>query len=147
MVGARGRRVKAVFALLVLAGCFWRSYGRLALVHVDVLVAEARKGVDLVANGRLSAESMPELTYPLERAEAFARAATARSRGAPPPSLAAFAQLLLRYREFLDALDRVRRDTRGDAARTALAPQLAAVEAAGDAVRSALRAEGRLKND
>src|SRR5205814_6177892 len=67
MVGGGGVRVKAAFALVLLAGCFWRTYGRLAATHVDLLVAMARKGTDLVASGRLSAESMPELTYPLER--------------------------------------------------------------------------------
>src|SRR6185369_3462186 len=109
MVGAQGRRVKAAFALLLLAGCFWRSYGRLAAVHVDVLVAMARKGVDLVANARMSAETMPELIYPLERAEAFARTATARSPETRPPSLVAFGELLAQYRQFLDALDQARR--------------------------------------
>jgi hypothetical protein len=87
---------------------------------------------------------MPELTYPLERAAAFARAAAARSRDAPPPSLRAFDALLARYRAFVDTLDRVRRAERGEEARAALAPSLAAVEAAGEAVRAALRAEGRL---
>jgi hypothetical protein len=144
MVGGGGSRVKAALALVVVAGCFWRSYGRLAATHVDLLTAMARKGADLVASGRLTAESMPELTYPLERAEAFARAARARSRGAPPPSLEAFDTLLARYRAFVDALDRVRREKSGDDARAALAPPLAAVEQTGDTVRAALRAEGRL---
>ena len=144
MVGAQGRRVKAALALLLLAGCFWRSYGRLAAVHVDVLVAMARKGVDLVANGRMSAESMPELTYPLERAEAFARTATARSPETRPSSLVAFGELLAQYRQFLDALDQARRTARGEEARTVLGPSLAAVEAAGQAVRTALRTEHRL---
>ena len=144
MVGAQGRRVKAALALLLLAGCFWRSYGRLAAVHVDVLVAMARKGVDLVANGRMSAETMPELIYPLERAEAFARTATARSPAPPPPSLVAFGELLAQYRQFLDALDQARRTAHGEQARTVLGPSLAAVESAGEAVRGALRAERRL---
>lgn len=103
----------------------------------------ARKGVDLVASGRLTAESMPELTYPLERAQAFAADAHARSHGAPPASLVAFDALVGRYREFVDALDRVRRTTSGDAARGALAEPVGRVEAAAEAVRSALVAEGR----
>ena len=66
MVGGDGRRVKAVATLALLAtACAGRSYGRLAATHVDLLTAVARKGVDLVASGRLTAESMPELTYPL----------------------------------------------------------------------------------
>ena len=101
----------------------------------------ARKGADLVASGRLTAETMPELTYPLERAQAFVREARSRSAGAPPPSLDALDVLVARYRDFVDALDRVRRDTRGDAARAALAGPLAAVEEAADGVRAALRAE------
>ena len=107
----------------------------------------ARKGTDLVASGRLTAESMPELTYPLERAEAFAREAdqrTAQRNGFRPPSLDAFDDLVARYREFLVALDRVRRERSGEAARAALAQPLAAVEAAAESVRVALRSERRL---
>lgn len=108
-----------------------------------MLVGVARKGADLVAGGRLTAESLPELTYPLERAQAFAREAARRSGDAPPRSLAAFEELVGRYRTFVDTLDRVRRETTGVAARAALAEPLAAVERAGEAVREALRAEGR----
>ena len=104
----------------------------------------ARKHTDLVASGRLTAESMPELTYPLERAEAFAREARARSGGAPPASLEALDALCGRYRAFVDALDRVRRERSGETARAALAEPLAAVEAAAETVRVALRAERRL---
>ena len=104
----------------------------------------ARKGTDLVASGRFTAESMPELTYPLERAQAFARAARTRSAGAAPASLDALDALCARYRAFVDALDRVRRERSGEAARAALAGPLAAVEAAAESVRVALRAERRL---
>jgi len=104
----------------------------------------ARKGADLVASGRLTAESMPELTYPLERAEAFAHEARTRSGGAAPASLDALDALCVRYRAFLDALDRVRRERSGAAARAVLAEPLAAVEAAAESVRVALRAERRL---
>ena len=128
--------------LALLTGCFWRTYGRLMQTHVDVLVSMARKGVDLVASRRFEPESMPELTYPLERAEAFARAASERS-AEPPASLLAFRELIARYRELVDALDRVRREKSGDDARTALAGPLAGVEKAGEAVRAALHAEGR----
>ena len=87
MVSAGDGRVKAALVVLVLAGCFWRTYGRLAATHVEVLTAMARKGADLVASGRLTAESMPELTYPLERAQAFARTARERSGEAPPATV------------------------------------------------------------
>jgi hypothetical protein len=127
----------------LLAGCFWRSYGPQAAAHADVLVAIARKGADLVANGRLTAESMPELTYPLERAVAFADGAAARGGGSPPASLAAFRNLIARYRDFVDALDAARRDHGPDAARAALVAPLAAVESAAAEVRRALADEGR----
>ncbi len=124
-----------------MAGCFWRSYPSLATTHAELLVAMARKGSDLVSSGRFGAENMPELTYPLERADAFAHTARARAGSAPPPSLAAFEELLARYRAFIDALDQTRRADRGDEARTALAPPLAAVEAAAATVRTALASE------
>ena len=96
---------------------------------------------DLVASGRLTAESMPELTYPLERAQAFAKQAHARAGDAPPASLAAFETLVARYRAFVDALDRVRREQRGADARAALEEPLKAVEDAANATRAALRGE------
>ena len=148
IVGGSWRRVKVALLLAVhlslLGACFWRSYGKAAATHADLLVAMARKGTDLVVSGRLTAESMPELTYPLERADAFARVAAARSADHPPASLRALDDLRARYQVFLDALDRVRREKSGDAARAALAEPLAAVEGAGRAVRAALRSEGQL---
>src|SRR3990172_12669864 len=84
IVGGGAPPVKAAVVLLLLAGCFWRSYGPQAATHTDVLVGIARKGADLVGGGRLTAESMPELTYPLERAVAFANRAAARSGDQPP---------------------------------------------------------------
>ena len=144
IVGGRPPRVKAMLLVVLLAGCFWRSYGRQAAAHVDVLVAIARKGADLVANGRLTAESMPELTYPLERAVAFLEKARARAGATPPESLAALATLTERYRDFVDALDRARREHEPHDARAELAAPLAAVEAAGARVRETLRTEGRL---
>jgi hypothetical protein len=145
MVSATGIMVKVAVLSVVLAsaltGCFWRSYGRLALTHTDLLEALARKGADLVASGRLTAESMPELTYPLERAQAFAKQARASAGDAPPASLAAFETLVARYRAFVDALDRVRREQRGADARAALAGPLKAVEDGANATRAALRGE------
>jgi hypothetical protein len=140
MVGAQRGRVKAAIVLALLGGCFWRSAGREAATHVEVLTAIAHKGVDLVVEGRLTAESMPELTYPLERAQAFAARWTG---GAAPPWLQAFADLLDRYRELVDALDRVRREAKGDAAAAALREPLARVDAAAAAVRAALAVEGK----
>lgn len=143
MVGGSARRVKAL-ALVLVVGCFWRSYGEVAATHADLLVAMARKGGDLVSNGRFTAESMPELTYPLERAQAFARTAVQRSGGAPPASLQALDGLIARYRAFIDLLDRVRRTPPDTATRASLAAALASVAEAGEAVHAALRAEGRV---
>ena len=130
--------------LVVLAGCFWRSYGPQAATHAEVLVGMARKGADLVGSGRFTAESMPELTYPLERAIAFADRGTTRSGGSPPASLLALRALIARYREFVDDRDRVRRGQGAGEARAALASPLAAVEAAAAELHQALRAEGRV---
>ena len=129
---------------MLLAGCFWRSYGPQTATHTDVLVGIARKGADLVGNGRLTAESLPELTYPLERAVAFAQAVKAKSGESPPGSLVAFEVLIARYRELVDALDRARREHEPSDARRVLVVPLAAVEVAGERVREALRTEGRL---
>lgn len=144
MVGAAAPPVKAVLALVLLAACFWRSYGQQVATHIEVLVSIARKGADLVGGGRLTAESMPELTYPLERAAAFAEKARDKTDAAPPASLAAFEALIARYREFVDALDRARREHEPRAARDMLVAPLASVETASERVREALRAEGRL---
>lgn len=129
---------------MLVAGCFWRSYGPQLVTHADVLVSIARKGADLVGGGRLTAESMPELTYPLERAAAFAARAATKSGDVPPASLVAFQALIARYREFVDALDRVRREREPGAARAELAAPLGAVETAARGVQEALRTEGRL---
>jgi hypothetical protein len=142
IVGGGARPVKAALALVLLAGCFWRSYGPQAAAHADVLVGIARKGADLVGSGRFTAESMPELTYPLERAVAFAERAARQSGGTPPASLEAFEALVARYREFVAALDRARREQEPAEARATLAAPLAAVVAAGEEVRAALRREG-----
>src|SRR5262245_3493237 len=144
MVGPGGARVKAItcLACVVLAGCFWRSYAARMRTHADVMVSIARKGVDLVATGRFTAESMPELTYPLERAQHFAGDARRRAGTDVPPSLVAFDALIARYRGFVDALDRTRREQRGADAAAALAEPLRSVEDAAAGVAEALRREG-----
>ncbi len=124
-----------------MSGCFWRSYPARLRVHAEVMVAIARKGVDLVGAERFTAESMPELTYPLERAVAFATSVRDRG-GEARASLLAFEALIDRYRAFVDALDRSRRERRGAAAAAALAEPLRAVEEAAAAVDEALRHEG-----
>lgn len=141
MLGPSRRRVKVgmlVWCLLATASGCGRGVpsAKLVATHVDVLTAIARKGVDLVAAGRFSAESMPELTYPLERAQALAARAHA---AAPSPSwLPDFDAVLARYRELLDAIDRIRREARGDAAREALQPPLDALLAAAASAKATL---------
>src|SRR4029453_10119075 len=106
MLGRRTPRVKAIACIVCVAiiGCFWRSYAPRMRTHAEVMVSIARKAVDLVASGRFTAESMPELTYPLERADAFAREARRRAGTNAPPSLAAFEELIVRYRAFVEPL-------------------------------------------
>jgi hypothetical protein len=147
MLSVRYGRVKdgsALFvascALALAAGCFWRSYAGRVAVHTDVLVAIARKADDLVEADRFTAESLPELTYPLERATAFAREAHAHAT-TPPASLAAFDELLRRYAAYVEAVDRARGERRGAAAKAALAAPLTGVEDAAAAVRAALARE------
>src|SRR5262249_27344802 len=77
----------------------------------------------------------------LERAQAFAQGAMPSS-GTPPASLTAFRELLGRYRDLVDTLDRIRRDQTGDEARRTLSGPLETLEASAAAVRAALRAEG-----
>jgi hypothetical protein len=84
-----------------------------------------------VASGRLTAESMPELTYPLERAQAFAKQARARAGDAPPASLAAFETLVDRYRAFVERSTACGREQRGADARAALERPLTAVRRRG----------------
>ena len=108
--------------------------------HTELLVAVARKGRDLVATGRFTAESLPELTYPLERANAFGADATRRA-SPPPASLVAFETLLARYRTFVELLDDTRRTKRGAAGAAELAQPLADVEAAAVEVTAALDRE------
>ena len=130
-----------MLAVVAAGGCFWRSYAPRLRTHTELMVAMARKGADLVASGRLTAENMPELTYPLERAEAFARDAHAHGGTPPPASLVAFDTLVARYRAFVDALDATRRTQRGTEAAAALAGPLTSVENAARAVDDALRDE------
>ncbi|MFN8545005.1 MAG: hypothetical protein U0807_12495 [Candidatus Binatia bacterium] len=142
MLGPKDRRVKVALLLACIAmGCFWRAYPKQVMTHADLLVAMARKGTDLVTAGAFTAETMPELTYPLERASMFVRGAEARVGSSRPASLAALGDLCERYRALVDVLDRVRRTERGDAARAVLAAPLAAVEQGGALVHAALAAE------
>jgi hypothetical protein len=137
-------RVKAIacLALAMLGACFWHSYAPRMRTYADVMVSIAHKGADLVRTGRFTAESMPELTYPLERAEAFAREVRGHAGAEPPASLLAFETLIARYRSFVDALDRSRREQLPEDMAVTLAEPLKAVDDAASAVDRALRREG-----
>jgi hypothetical protein len=147
MLGSRIGGVKAKYAfvaalacLVVAGGCWSRRYPERLRTHTELLVSFTHKGRDLVTTGRFTAESLPELTYPLERAAAFA--AEARHRLArPPASLAAFDTLVARYRAFVQLVDDARRDhdARGVAER--LDAAVAGVDAAADEARRALERE------
>src|SRR5262249_35758028 len=142
-LGPREVRVKAIacLAMTMLGACFWRSYAPRMRTYSEVMVSIAHKGADLVRTGRFTAESLPELTYPLERAEAFARDVRGPGRADASPLLLAHERLIARYRSFVAALDRSRRERPpGDAAAT-LAEPLRAVDDAAAAVDQALRRE------
>jgi hypothetical protein len=143
MLGPVGRRVKTIacLALALLGACFWHSYASRMRTHAEVMVSIAHKGADLVRTGRFTAESVPELTYPLERAEAFAQEVRRHAGVEPPASLLAFETLVARYRSFIDALDRSRREQRPEDAAATLAAPLKAVDDAASAVDDALRRE------
>jgi hypothetical protein len=126
--------------LAVASGCFWRTYPQRLRTHSDLLVAFARKGRDLVATGRFTAENLPELTYPLERAAAFA-ADVRRRTEAPPASLLAFERLLERYRAFVERVDRERHERAGPADVSSLDAAVVAIESAAGEVAAALEHE------
>jgi hypothetical protein len=127
--------------MALLGACFWHSYAPRMRTYAEVMVSIAHKGADLVRTGHFTAESVPELTYPLERAEAFAREVRGHAGAEPPGSLLAFETLIARYRSFIDALDRRRREhAPGDAAATLAEPLRAVDDAAAD-VDQALRRE------
>ena len=134
------RALAVAVALSLVAGCFWRSYPERIATHADVLVSMARKGVDLLAADRMTAGTLPELIYPLERGQALAAEARRRSGSAPPPSLVAFEALLRRYRTFCEEVDRLRRERPGSGARAALGPALHDVERAAADVHDAVAA-------
>ena len=133
-VKAKASLLALVTGLVVAGGCFWQRYPERMRTHTELLVSFSRKARDLVALRRFTAESLPELTYPHERASAFA--ADARPRADPPPaSLVAFETLLARYRTLVDRVDRARRDP--EVART-LDGDVQAIETAAQAVTKSL---------
>ncbi len=111
MVGPGLRRVKAfgaIWLLCALGGCFWHRYPGLVMVHAQLLADMAEKGRDLVTMGRFTAESLPELTYPYERAAAYEAAVRAANGDRPLPSLVVFSAMVAQYKTFLETLEDVR---------------------------------------
>ncbi len=139
-VKAKSRAVLIFVCVAVAAGCFWRTYPQRLRTHSDLLVSFARKGRDLVVTGRFTAENLPELTYPLERAAAFAADARRRT-DTPPASLLAFDRLLERYRAFVERVDRERHERAGPPDASALDAPVAEIESAAGAVAAALEHE------
>jgi hypothetical protein len=136
----KAKRLLVLVACLAMAGgCFWRSYPARMRTHTELLVSFARKTGDLVEAHRFTAQNLPELTYPLERATAFARE-TRRHTSEAPDSLVAFERLLERYRELLYLADSTRQAL--DASQN-VPFAVSAVGTAGDAVEAALVREGR----
>ena len=133
------RLLVLVTCLAVVSGCFWRSYGGRMRTHTQLLVSFARKTGDLVAVKRFTAQNLPELTYPLERATTFAEE-TQRHASEAPDSLVAFEALLARYRELVLLADRTRQESDAEGA---VPSAVAAVVTAADAVEAALVGEGR----
>ena len=144
MLGSGLQRVKVlagvVLCVAMANACFWSRYPEQVRTHAELLVAMARKGRDLIVGGRFTAESLPELMYPLERARAYA--ANVRAWRSPAPrSLDAFDALVERYRVYVDVVDRLRREPRGPEAPPALVAALADVEAGAQPLWAALDEE------
>ena len=151
MVGPGLRRVKAfgrvgllAALMLTVGGCFWHRYPRLVVTHAELLADMAEKGRDLVVIGQFTAESLPELTYPLERALAFQQDAVRRAGATAPASLAAFTTLVAAYQALVHTLDETRGQPREKqvAGRAGLDAAVTAIRAAAEAVRAAVAAGG-----
>lgn len=148
IVGSGLWTVKAVgvlYLLCALSGCFWHRYPRLVVTHAQLLADMAEKGRDLVALGRFTAESLPELTYPYERAAAYETSVRAAAESRALPSLEIFSAMVAQYRTFLQAIDDVRGRRPDDVAtaRLALDRIVESLRTQVDALRQALATESR----
>lgn len=123
-------------ALLMAAGCFSRRYPRVMERHLEVLTLYAAKLATLAEDGQtVAAQDWGEFTYPLERAQQFAR--VAEQHVPDRASLASFRLVLERYAELTAGPEVLEAE---DAARTVPA-RVAALEAAVVRVREDLRRE------
>jgi hypothetical protein len=145
------RRVNALRRILLMLllvgggfwGYFWHRYPRLVVTHAQLLADMAEKGRDLVAVGQFTAESLPELTYPLKRALAFEQESLRGTGSSPPASLLAFSRLVVAYQGLVQTLDDARRAPRAAQlqGRAGMDAVVAAIRADAEAVRVAAAAE------
>lgn len=133
-----------LYLLCALSGCFWHRYPRLVVTHAQLLADMAEKGRDLVALGRFTAESLPELTYPYERAAAYEASVRSAAGVRALPSLEIFSAMVAQYKTFLQALDDVRGRPADQVApeRAALDRTVESLRAQVEALRQALASEG-----
>jgi hypothetical protein len=111
-------------------------------MHTDLIVAMTRKGTDLVRTHRFTPENLPELSYPLERARAYAARAERQGGANPPGSLGAFVALLAAYERFYGVVDGLRGGW-GGTSHAALRDAVREVRRRAAAVERALATEGR----
>ncbi len=132
------RRILVVFAVCLVAGCYFGKYDKLARTHVQLLLAMAAKLDDVTREQGGPPASLAEYRYPLERARDFARIVGRRFEGRP--SLAAFGAFCDAYDGVVKAAESLRGapDTNGT-----LAQACAALDDRGVAVLRALDAEAR----
>ena len=104
------QRQLTILTLLALAGCLWRGYAAIIVVHLDVLTQTAAKLCAVVESGRgLSAESMAEYVYPAQRGREFLRQFSGYSGR---ESYRQFATLLDRYEALVRQVDVARAQER-----------------------------------
>ena len=122
-----------------MVGCFAHRYPRLVVTHAELLADMAEKGRDLVVAGRFTAESLPELTYPLERATVYEAEARQRFGATVPASLEAFTSLVAEYQIFVRTLDDLRRQPQDqrEITRPPLDAAVASLRRRADEVRAA----------
>ena len=132
------RQILAISALVLVAGCYFGKYDKLARTHVQLLQAMAQKLDDVTHEQGAAPASLAEYRYPLERARDFARIVGGRFEGRP--SLAAFRACCDAYDAVVKSAESLRGepDTNGTLARAR-----ATLDDRAAAVLRALDAEAR----
>lgn len=132
-------RALVLVAAVLLAGCYWSKYDKLARTNVQLLLAMAQKLDDVLARENGPAPDLEEYRYPLERARDFARIVGPRFEGRD--SLTRFRTLCDTYERLVAAGDEVRREPANPTLRAAFAHALAALRQNAIDVLAALNAE------